>query len=67
MAWGNFCLGFHPTGIPKFFADMKFIATFKNVKDETITSVATGTVFKTIDGYTLQCFDFVSDVVVGDT
>ena len=56
----------HLPGTMAPFAEGKFMATFTSVTDEEITSVATGTVFQTIAGYTLQCGNVEGDAVFGD-
>ena len=54
-------------GTTDTFAEGSFIATLNSVAEMTITSVATGTVNQTTDGYSLQCIDVGnSNAVVGD-
>ena len=48
------------------FANEHFTATLTNNSEMTLTSVASGTVSHTTDGYTLQCLDNTG-AVVGDT
>ena len=61
----SFVRASHPPGTTAPFAEGKFMATFTNVTDETITSVATGTVIHDIDGYTLQCRNVDGDDIFG--
>ena len=60
----SFVRGSDLPGATAPFAEGKFMATFTNVTDETITSVATGTVIHAIDGYTLQCRNVDSDAIL---
>ena len=53
-------------GATALFADGHFTATLTNITEMSLTSVASGTVSQTTDGYTLQCFDGTS-AIVGDT
>ena len=57
--------GSNNAGTTKPFANGHFTATIISLTEMAITSVATGTVNQTIDGYFLQCSDVVG-VVVGD-
>ena len=56
----------HPPGTTVTFAVEQFIATLTSVTEETITSVATGTVIQTTEGYTLQCGNVDGDAVYGE-
>ena len=52
-----FSLGNHPVGTTRPLAEGDFSATVTSLTSTTITSVATGMVNQTIDGYSLQCVE----------
>ena len=59
----SFLVDINTVGDIESLADGYFVATLTNVTEMTLTSVATGTVSQTIDGYILQCLGSVA----GDT
>ena len=52
-------------GDDESFAGGLFTATLINKTATSLTSVASGTVSQTIDGYTLQCFNPLDQAVFG--
>ena len=63
----SFLKGSSTVGATATFAAEQFTATLTNDTNMTLTSVATGIVTQTSDGYTLQCFDGNDNTVVDDT
>ena len=53
----SFVRGIDPAGAMDTFANGTFTSTLTHVTDMTLTSVATGTVSQTTEGYALQCYD----------
>ena len=61
----TFSTGANTAGVTEQFADGHFTATLTDITEMTLTSVASGTIRQTTDGYTLQCFDGTSAIVGG--
>ena len=63
----TFSMGLNTAGATMPFADGNFTATLTNIAEMTLTSVASGIVSQTTDGYTLQCLNVGTNAIVGDT